>query len=57
MPQEAPMPIRVKIHFADGSEPLETVFDGSQVRIHKMPEICAVYDATHIEILGAGPDA
>lgn len=51
------MPIRVKIHFADGSEPLETVFDGSQVRIHKMPEICAVYDATHIEILGAGPDA
>jgi len=49
--------MRVKIHFADGSEPFITVFDSSLLRLSEMPKLCAVYDATHIEILGAGPDA
>lgn len=50
------MPIRVLIYLFDG-EPFETIFDGSKITLKTMPLLLAVYDATHIEILGAGPDA
>lgn len=51
------MPMRVKIYFANGDQPLVTVFDAAQVRVHKLPEIMRVYDATQIEILGVAGDA
>lgn len=50
------MDMRVRIYLFDG-EPFETVFDGSKIRLNQMDLLCMVYDATHIEILGVGPDA